>query len=291
MENVEWRRKFPKAQVFHQFILGSDHCPLINDLCVPLKKIPRLFKFESMWSTHQGCKDVIASAWNCSPPGSKMFKFIQKLKACHHNLVGWSKIEFGNNKLKLSSLKNSLTKIQASLPSLIMDLQQKQIKDEIELLLVREEMYFHQRSRIRWLNYGDMNTSFFHATFIQRRQRNQLIRLKDDNGVWLNSEGDINHHLGGYFSYLFCSSGHRDMAEALAATPQIISPAINSDLIRPVSDEEIEKALFQLGALKAPGPDGFLGFFYHTYWETVKDTTIAANWMKPYLTSFGTCLH
>ncbi|KAH7861692.1 hypothetical protein Vadar_029377 [Vaccinium darrowii] len=232
MANVEWRRKFPKAQVFHDVIFGSDHCPLIIDLCVPLKKIPRLFKFESMWSTHQGCKDVIASAWNCLPPGSKMF---------------------------------SSADLQASPPFPNMGLQLKQFKDEIELLLDKEEMYFHQLSRIQWLNYGDRNTSFFQAIVIQRRQKNQLSRLKDDNGVWLNSKADINHHLGGFFSDLFHSSGQRDMAEALAATPQIISPAMNSDLICSVSDEEIEQALFQLGALKAPGPDGFPGFFYNTY--------------------------
>ncbi|KAI8573991.1 hypothetical protein RHMOL_Rhmol01G0318700 [Rhododendron molle] len=43
-------------------------------------------------------------------------------------------------------------------------------------------MYQHQRSRVRWLRYGDNNTSFLDATVIQRRQRNQLVKIRDDRG-------------------------------------------------------------------------------------------------------------
>lgn len=33
--------------------------------------------------------------------------------------------------------------------------------------------------------------------------------------------------------------------------------------------EEIKAAVFQLGALKAPGPDGFPALFFHHYWKEV----------------------
>ncbi|KAL6212007.1 hypothetical protein ACLB2K_017230 [Fragaria x ananassa] len=39
----------------------------------------------------------------------------------------------------------------------------------------------------------------------------------------------------------------------------------------PVLEEEVRAAVFQLGALKAPSPDGFPGLFYHKYWCIVKD--------------------
>lgn len=52
MATVDWQPMFPYAQVFHEVGLGFDHCPLILDLNVLLKKIPRLFKLESMWATH-----------------------------------------------------------------------------------------------------------------------------------------------------------------------------------------------------------------------------------------------
>ncbi|KAG5555977.1 hypothetical protein RHGRI_006568 [Rhododendron griersonianum] len=132
-----------------------------------------------------------------------MFRLAQKLRNCRQSLKEWSAKEFGNNKRKLEALKSQLAVIQADCPSDSNMGELYQIKKEIETLLDREEMYYHQRSRINWLRYGDRNTSFFHASVIQRRQRNQLLRLKDDNGDWATSDGDINQLLQGYFSNLF----------------------------------------------------------------------------------------
>lgn len=36
-----------------------------------------------------------------------------------------------------------------------------------------------------------------------------------------------------------------------------------------VSDDEIKEAVFQMGSLKSPGPDGFSGIFYQQYWDVV----------------------
>jgi hypothetical protein len=51
---------------------------------------------------------------------------------------------------------------------------------------------------------------------------------------------------------------------------------MNSDLTAPFSDDEIKSALFQMGATKAPGPDGFPALFYQTHWEILKDDISAA---------------
>ncbi|KAM1507561.1 hypothetical protein ACFX10_016991 [Malus domestica] len=45
---------------------------------------------------------------------------------------------------------------------------------------------------------------------------------------------------------------------------------MNRDLIAPVSDEEIKAAVMNMGRLKAPGPDGFQGIFYQSFWEDLK---------------------
>jgi hypothetical protein len=44
---------------------------------------------------------------------------------------------------------------------------------------------------------------------------------------------------------------------------------MNLDLLKPFFDEEIKEATWQLGDLKAPGPDGFPGCFFKKYWITI----------------------
>ena len=44
---------------------------------------------------------------------------------------------------------------------------------------------------------------------------------------------------------------------------------MNERLIRPISEEEIKSATYQMRNLKAPRLDGFQGVFYHSFWDTL----------------------
>lgn len=39
--------------------------------------------------------------------------------------------------------------------------------------------------------------------------------------------------------------------------------------MRPISEKEVRQIVFQIPADKSPGPDGFMGSFYHEYWDVV----------------------
>ncbi|XP_028092165.1 uncharacterized protein LOC114292410 [Camellia sinensis] len=226
---VNWRLLFPYAQVHHELFLGSDHCPLLLHCQIPPRKVPHQFKFESMWTTHPECEEIIKANWMKFQPGSPISKVCFKLQACQRGLSEWN------------SNDTHIRLVQA----------------EIEMVLLREEMFQHQRSRINWLSYGDRNSAFFHASVVQRRQRNQLVKLKLDTGVWLETDSAINDHLSSYFSHLFQAKGPRNFEDALAAVNLSVTHSMNEALLRPVDDDEVKLATFQLGPLKAPGPDGF----------------------------------
>lgn len=51
----------------------------------------------------------------------------------------------------------------------------REVKEQIKNLWKREEMYWRQRSRIKWLNQRDRNMKFFHVTTIDRRRRNMVL--------------------------------------------------------------------------------------------------------------------
>ncbi|KAG5523350.1 hypothetical protein RHGRI_035240 [Rhododendron griersonianum] len=201
--------------------------------------------------------------------GSKQIILAQKLKKCREALKVWSRKRFGNNLEKIKELKSQLVFVQSKPFSNEIFLQEKAIKEELEITLLREEMYQHQRSRLNWIRYGDKNTSFFHATVTQRRQRNQLSKIRDSRGQWLTEEKEINGHLQDYFSSLFKASGSRDFNRVLRVVDNCITDEMNGLLTRMVSDPEIKEAAFQLGDLKAPGPNGFNGLFYQQFWDTV----------------------
>lgn len=57
---------------------------------------------------------------------------------------------------------------------------------------------------------------------------------------------------------------------------ECITPEMNLDFSKPYSEEEIGNALFQIGPLKAPGPDGFPGRFFQRNWLLLKEDIIPA---------------
>lgn len=105
LATMDWRIMFPYSQFFHELMIGSDHCPIVIYCCIPPKRVPYKFKFESMWCTSENCKEVISTLWNHSQRGSAMFVVAEKLRNCKRALQPWGKAEFGNNAVKIKSLK------------------------------------------------------------------------------------------------------------------------------------------------------------------------------------------
>ena len=70
--------------------------------------------------------------------------------------------------------------------------------------------------------------------------------------------------------------GERNWGEILEAVPRVVREEDNEALNKEVEEKEIMKAVYDLRAMKAPGPDGFNGFFYQKYWEVVKDSVVKA---------------
>jgi hypothetical protein len=65
-----------------------------------------------------------------------------------------------------------------------------------------------------------------------------------------------------YFKELFTRDPTLCSDELIAMTKEKVSAAMNEDLCKDFSDEEIGDAMFQIGPLKAPGVDGFPARFY-----------------------------
>lgn len=68
------------------------------------------------------------------------------------------------------------------------------------------DIYWRQRAHVKWLEKGDRNTGFFHATCSEKRRRNRVGRLLNDAGRWEESEEGKKAVISNYFTNLFRSS-------------------------------------------------------------------------------------
>jgi hypothetical protein len=79
-----------------------------------------------------------------------------------------------------------------------------------------------------------------------------------------------------FYSNLFKSEGSIDRDRILGRIESFVSQEMNAGLLAPVSDKEIEEALFHMGPTKSPGPDGLPALFFQRHWALLKTDVCSA---------------
>ena len=150
---------------------------------------------------------------------------------------------------------------------------QKEILLRLELLLEQEEIIWVQRARANWLKHGDRNTSFFHHYASTRRRRN-MVKLVDEQGVRHENIDEMNVMVKEYFANLFTSEVQEVDQGVLMNVNRRVTTDMNKVLMAPFSREEVKKALFSIGDLKALGPDGLHAIFFKRFWKMLGEELI-----------------
>lgn len=75
----------------------------------------------------------------------------------------------------------------------------------------------------------------------------------------------INNH----FTSLFTSGGRRELSQVLDCIHPSVLEEMNEILCESFTLTEIKEAVFQIGGFKAPGPYGFQGVFFQTFWDII----------------------
>ncbi|XP_042486854.1 uncharacterized protein LOC122067070 [Macadamia integrifolia] len=207
LANPAWRIRYANATVFIRPAISSDHNPLLVDTEGGKSSGPKPFRFEKMRLRHPGCQDLVSKIWSTPSYGSAATTLIRKASNCKAALKKWNREEFGHVQTRIKTLKLQLENIQGHPYSVQRQDQENSISKQLEEELAREEVMWHQKARMDWIQSGDKNSAFFHVTTIQRRQRNRILKLKLQNGEWPKTEEDVYVELLHHFSETVASQG------------------------------------------------------------------------------------
>ena len=129
-----------------------------------------------------------------------------------------------------------------------------------------------QKSREIWLLCGDDNTPFFHKFANQRKNTNSIWKIKDDRGNMVEGFEDIYGAIVNHFESLFEADTNLHLTELLKISdnfPSSITAEENSDLMKPITLEEINTILTLSKNNKSPGPDGIPVVVYRALFDVM----------------------
>lgn len=138
-----------------------------------------------------------------------MTDFPRQLKEFQGVLKDWNREIFGNIFYQKKKLLKKLRDIDRRLLHGWNDHllnSQKTTWKEYEDILAKEEIHWFQKSRAKWIEFGDRNTKYFHGVTTIRRRRNHIITLQDDTGGWISDPRCLETMATSYFKNLFSST-------------------------------------------------------------------------------------
>ncbi|MCI03256.1 hypothetical protein A2U01_0024292 [Trifolium medium] len=112
------------------------------------------------------------------------------------------------------------------------------------MVLKQEEVLWFQKSRSQWIKDGDRNTSYNHLKTLNRRRRNKILMLKNDQGHWEEDVVALQTMVNEFYINLFAGS----IVEVQWRQTRYSYPQLDEDeyahIKKDVTDMEVKDALF-----------------------------------------------
>ncbi|KAJ0936414.1 putative RNA-directed DNA polymerase [Helianthus annuus] len=249
--------------------IHSDHCPIVL-LCADKNFGPKPFRIFNSWMERKDFDDVVNKATGKVEGGGEPDVMImKKFRAIREDIKKWKKTILAKEGDTERVLKEDLEKLDEL--SDIRELSEEEewskaecVKDikELEGFKIKD---LKQRARIKWDMEEDENSAFFHGYINSRRACNNIPGLMID-GEWTTKPTLVKKEVMGFFRNIF-KEKIMDRPKLTCYNLKRLAVDEAASLIIPFSKEEIKSAVFECGADKAPGPDGFNFKFIKRYWS------------------------
>nr|GEW02000.1 reverse transcriptase domain-containing protein [Tanacetum cinerariifolium] len=131
-----------------------------------------------------------------------------------------------------------------------------------------------QKAKIRWSIKGNENSKYFHEILNSKRSQLSIQGILC-YGDWITDPPKVKAEFLNHFSNQFSNPSSPRIKIDSEFLTRLNSNQFE-DLERPISQEEIKKAVWDRGTNKSPGPDGFTFEFFCKYWDILNHDIIAA---------------
>ena len=169
-----WIEKFQvMSNVVHLLPHASNHLPIaiqVQKLRQKHRRVERGFKFEECWLLWDDCETRVQQAWSLAGSGASVLADVHaKIRACGDELKAWGDTRTLPEEEEIKSLQNRLDRINRDVTTDESKVEYLAISKQLDDLLLKQEIYWAQRSRVAWLKHGDRNTKIFHPKASQRQ--------------------------------------------------------------------------------------------------------------------------
>ena len=178
-----------------------------------------------------------------------------------------------NKKDQIKDLETKLNDLDESLAlkrDVLIEDKRKAIKTELDCLYKAKSKGYQIRSRAKWVEEGEKNTSFFLGLEKKRQSSNCINSLRGTDGNINNSDVNILSTARGFYSQLYTSQASAD-ADVDSFLESVKPENILSDTDRDLCEgifkiEECTCAVNNMKKNKSPGLDGISIEFYQHFW-------------------------
>jgi len=184
---------------------------------------------------------------------------------------------FGSNlaKKKNNDESNLICKISSLLTKMVLSDAEKVELTHLQKAL--DEVYKQKaegafvRSRKKWIEEGEQNSSYFFRLERQQMGKNQIEKLMIDGNL-CEDQRTIANFCAKFYRDLYTSKFSKQHAHSFFESLSSVNQLENTDQIfcdSPITLKEIEEAIKSLKTNKSPGTDGLTSEFYHVFSEII----------------------
>ncbi|XP_026451257.1 uncharacterized protein LOC113351502 [Papaver somniferum] len=167
----------------------------------------RTKRFEVMWFLENEFLQLLEEWWfSFCFAGTPSTVLWMKLKALKEKLRIWNNEVFGHTNTKLNEILSKIQTLAELAEDNILTEEETNVhfrnKVEFEKISKMEETCWKIKSNTKWLQEGDMNTSFFISNASARRRFNRIRQLYI-GGELVSDRKQLQDHIVGYYCTLF----------------------------------------------------------------------------------------